>query len=57
MYNVVLNANKHGRKISKPGLSMHDLDDQVLKILENSQYKEFVVHKTGHGLGMDVHEE
>jgi Xaa-Pro dipeptidase len=36
---------------------MHDLDDQVLNILETSEYKEFVVHKTGHGLGMDVHED
>ena len=57
LYNVVLDANTHGRKISKPGLTMHDLDDQVLNILETSEYKEFVVHKTGHGLGMDVHED
>ena len=57
MYNTVLKANTHGRNISKPGLSMHDLDDQVLRVLEETEYKKYVVHKTGHGLGMDVHED
>jgi Xaa-Pro dipeptidase len=57
MYETVLKANTHGRKITKPDLSMNDLDDQVLRILEESPYKEYVVHKTGHGLGMDVHED
>ena len=57
MYDVVLRANEKGRQISKPGVSMHDLDDAVMNVLEDSSYKEFIVHKTGHGLGMDVHED
>ena len=57
MYDVVLRANQKGREISKPGISMHDLDDGVTKVLEASEYKDFIVHKTGHGLGMDVHED
>ena len=57
MYDVVLRANQKGREISKPGISMHDLDDSVTKVLEASEYKDFIVHKTGHGLGMDVHED
>ena len=57
MYDVVLNANQKGREVSKPGVSMHDLDDCVMKVLEGSNFKDFIVHKTGHGLGMDVHED
>ena len=57
MYDVVYNANSVGRRVSKPGVSMHDLDDSVMKTLEASNFKEFIVHKTGHGLGMDVHED
>jgi len=57
MYDVVLRANEKGREISKPGVSMHDLDDAVMNILEDSNYKDFIVHKTGHGLGMNVHED
>ena len=33
------------------------LDDSVMKTLEASNFKEYIVHKTGHGLGMDVHED
>ena len=57
MYDVVYNANALGRKTAKPGVSMHDLDDSVMKVLEESNFAEFIVHKTGHGLGMDVHED
>mgnify|MGYP000058627615 FL=1 len=57
MYDVVYKANSVGRKVSKPGISMHDLDDNVMKILEASNFKQYIVHKTGHGLGMDVHED
>jgi len=56
-YETVLKANKIGLEISKPGLSLHELDDTVLKTLENSEFSEFIVHKTGHGLGLDVHED
>ena len=56
-YETVLKANKIGLEISKPGLSLHELDDTVLNTLENSKFSEFIVHKTGHGLGLDVHED
>ena len=57
LYETVLKANKIGLEITKPGLSLHKLDDGVLNILENSEFSEFIVHKTGHGLGLDVHED
>tara|TARA_B100000287_G_scaffold225997_1_gene213239 strand:+ start:1724 stop:2818 length:1095 start_codon:yes stop_codon:yes gene_type:complete len=56
-YETVLKANKIGLEISKPGLSLHELDNAVLNTLENSEFSEFIVHKTGHGLGLDVHED
>jgi Xaa-Pro dipeptidase len=37
--------------------SLHDIDNETTLILENSDFKEFIVHKTGHGLGLDVHED
>ena len=57
IYSAVLTSNEIGRKISKPELTLHDLDDQVLNSLSNSGYEDLIVHKTGHGLGMDVHED
>ncbi|NRB30042.1 MAG: aminopeptidase P family protein [Rhizobiaceae bacterium] len=55
-YETVLAANERGRKVSKAGLSAHTVDDAVQLVLENSQFAAFRVHKTGHGLGLDVHE-
>ena len=57
IYAAVLKANQIGKKISKPKLTLHDLDDQVLNSLCDSGYEDLIVHKTGHGLGMDVHED
>ena len=55
-YETVLAANERGRAMSRPGITASDLDDAVLKVLEQSQFVQFSRHKTGHGLGLDVHE-
>jgi len=55
-YNTVLSANEKGKSVSKPGISAHDVDDAVQLVLEQSQFANFILHKTGHGLGLDVHE-
>ncbi len=55
-YDTVLAANAKGREISRPGMTASDVDDAVCKVLENSQFAAFKRHKTGHGLGLDVHE-
>lgn len=57
MYNVVKEANQLGKKISQLGTNLHDIDDKVTGHLENSNYKNCIAHRTGHGLGMDVHED
>ena len=57
IYQAVFDANAIGLKISKPKLSLHELDDNVLNSLADSGYSDLIVHKTGHGLGLDVHED
>jgi len=56
-YETVRQANKIGIQKSKMPNTMHDVDNETTLILENSDYKKFIVHKTGHGLGLDVHED
>lgn len=56
VYKVVLDANKVGREIARPGLSAHDVDDAVISVLEASPFADRIRSKTGHGLGRDVHE-
>jgi Xaa-Pro dipeptidase len=55
-YNTVLAANEKGRAISRAGITASDVDDATCKVLEQSQFAAFTKHKTGHGLGLDVHE-
>lgn len=55
-YHTVLAANEVGRAATKAGVTAHDVDDAVQVTLEASPFAEFARHKTGHGLGLDVHE-
>ena len=57
IYEVVQKANEIGRNITKIGTSLHDVDDTVTCHLEQSAYSNCIGHRTGHGLGMDVHED
>lgn len=55
-YDTVLAANERGKAVTRAGVTANDVDDAVQKVLEGSQFSAFIRHKTGHGLGLDVHE-
>ena len=57
VYNTVLDANLAGHAASRPGATAHDVDDATTKVLENSGFAERIRHKTGHGVGRDIHED
>jgi Xaa-Pro dipeptidase len=57
IYAVVKEANEIGRNLVKIGTSLHEVDDRVTKYLEDSPYSKFIGHRTGHGLGMEIHED
>lgn len=56
IYDTVLVANQKGRAVAGPNLTAHDLDEAVTGVLSASAFADLIVHKTGHGLGLDVHE-
>ena len=51
------NKTKIGIKNSIISKTMHDVDNETTLVLETGDYNNFIVHKTGHGLGLDVHED
>jgi len=57
MIDTVLEANLAGLAASKPGATAHDVDDATTAVLESSAYADRIKHKTGHGLGRDIHED
>ncbi|WP_419909852.1 M24 family metallopeptidase [Hoeflea sp.] len=56
IYETVRLANAKGREVSAPALSAHDVDLATTQVLRDSPFADLIVHKTGHGLGLDVHE-
>jgi len=57
LYHAVLDANTAGHEASKPGATAHDVDDATTRVLESSDFSSRIRHKTGHGLGRDIHED
>ncbi|MEM9107298.1 MAG: Xaa-Pro peptidase family protein [Pseudomonadota bacterium] len=56
IYETVQAANERGKQIAQPGATCDDVDRETTAVLASSAYADMIVHKTGHGLGMDVHE-
>lgn len=57
VYEIVRKAQEIGVKTVKPGLRAYEVDRAVRKHIEDSGYGEYYTHRTGHGLGLQVHEE
>jgi Xaa-Pro dipeptidase len=56
LYETVLEANRIGHAAVRPGVTAGAVDDAVMSFLERSRFVEGDLIKTGHGLGLDVHE-
>jgi Xaa-Pro dipeptidase len=56
MFEVVLAANRAAVAATKPGVPMGDIDKAARDVIEAAGYGEYFIHRTGHGLGLDVHE-
>jgi len=56
VYEVVLEANRRGREAAVAGAYARDVDRAARAVIEQAGYGPYFVHRTGHGLGMEVHE-
>lgn len=56
LYAAVLAANTAGRETAKPGVTCEEVDRTTAQVLRDSGFNEYVKHRTGHGLGIDIHE-
>lgn len=54
---IVKEANAAGRAHAKPGVTAGSVDDATRGVIEAAGYGERFLHRTGHGLGLEVHEE
>ena len=54
---VVDQARARALAAAGPGVPAGDVDRAARKVIEEAGYGDFFIHRTGHGLGMEGHEE
>mgnify|MGYP001180901758 CR=1 FL=1 len=57
IHNIVQQANAAGRAAATPGVPCANVDKAARAIIEASGYGQYFTHRTGHGIGMEGHEE
>ena len=56
VYEIVEKANAAGRAAVRPGLPMKAFDLAARKVIEDAGYGKYFIHRTGHNIGVEVHE-
>ncbi|MGC8874506.1 MAG: M24 family metallopeptidase, partial [Chloroflexia bacterium] len=56
LYDLVFQANAAGRDAVRPGLAAQDVDRAARSVIAEAGYGREFLHRTGHGLGLEVHE-
>ncbi len=54
---IVLEANAAGQAAAKPGTPCANVDIAARTVIEKAGYGQYFTHRTGHGIGMEAHEE
>ena len=55
-YEAVKQANKSARMKARIGASAGAVDEAARSVISNSGFGKFFTHRTGHGLGLEIHE-
>ena len=57
MYEVLRMAQAAACEAVAPGVAAHDVDRAARRVIEEAGYGDAFMHRTGHGIGMETHEE
>ncbi|HET9907918.1 MAG TPA: Xaa-Pro peptidase family protein [Anaerolineales bacterium] len=57
IHRIVQESNAAGRAASKPGVPCANVDNAARDVIEKAGYGVYFTHRTGHGIGMEGHEE
>ncbi|MCI7639281.1 MAG: aminopeptidase P family protein, partial [Clostridiales bacterium] len=56
IYEIVREANLRGIAAAKPGNRMCDVDNAARSFIEEKGFGKYFTHRTGHSIGLEVHE-
>jgi Xaa-Pro dipeptidase len=57
IHRIVQEANAAGRAAAKPGVPCANVDRATREVIEKAGYGVYFTHRTGHGIGMEAHED
>jgi Xaa-Pro dipeptidase len=57
IHRIVQEANAAGRAAARPGVPCANVDKAARDVIEKAGYGEYFTHRTGHGIGLEGHEE
>lgn len=56
-YSIILSAQEEACQKAVAGMEAQSLDKVARDIIEAAGYGRFFIHRTGHGIGLEIHEE
>jgi Xaa-Pro aminopeptidase len=56
VHELVVAANEAGRRAVAPGVTCEVVDAAARSVIDEVGFGEYFVHRTGHGIGLEVHE-
>ncbi len=57
VFSVVYEAQKRARTLARPGMTGAEIDALCRDYITEAGYGKYFTHRTGHGIGLEVHEE
>lgn len=56
LYRIVYEAHMAAMRAAKPGMPAREVDAAARAVIERAGYGQYFIHRTGHGIGLSVHE-
>lgn len=56
VYEIVLEANTRAEEAAKEGVAAESLDQIARGVIKDAGYGQYFINRTGHGIGVEVHE-
>lgn len=56
IHDIVRLANEAARAAVRPGITGREVDQVARDVIEDAGYGDYFIHRTGHGLGLEIHE-
>jgi Xaa-Pro aminopeptidase len=57
MYDVVFESQSAGTELASPNVTCGDVDNACRKVIADAGWADAFLHSTGHGVGLDIHEQ